>query len=355
MILLIAVFVLVLLAQPTGSLTRTLFGRFITVELQEREALNTAETVSRLIRVEDELVSLHSGSYFRIDPARPDKSTGYTAPIANAMVDAAGKFRLFYQQNGRSLKLCRNGVELISVETEFPLLSASVNSRGDITAITEDSGHKSRVTVYRKDGTAIYRWHTGAQLALGAAMHDSLNQLAVCTLSLEHSAPLAHLELFNTGAAEPLLKLELGERIPIFAQFAEKDLLVVGFSDGLRAFRRNGEEVYNIECNGTLKGWSLDEPMSPRLLVSEGGTDAVCFYRRGELKYRYDSASALQSLSAFKNLTAVSGMNRILLLDGKGEVVASYNADHEVQHLVLFDKKTLVYGVGNELRFLTIK
>jgi hypothetical protein len=355
LILLIAVFVLILLLQPTSSLTRTLFGKFITVAFEEQGTINTAEPISRLILTEEGLLSTHPGSYFRINTKAIEESTGYSAPINQAMADAAGKYQLFYQQNGRSLKLCRGGEERTSIETEFPLLSASVNSRGDITAITEDSGHKSRVTVYRKDGTAIYRWHSGADLATGAAMHGSVNELAVCTLSLAHTTPYAYLELFNTGATEPIFKLDLGERIPIFVKFAEENLMVVGFTDGISAFRRNGEEVYRIQCNGTLKGWALDEPLAPRLLVTEGGTDTICLYDRGKLEHAIDLASEQQLITSFKNLIAVSSMNRILLLDSKGETLAIHDAKHEVQHLVLLDNKTLIYGIGNELKLLKIK
>ena len=355
MVLLIAVFVLVLLLQPTSSLSQLLLGRFIHLELEEVATLNTTETVSRLLKVDDELVSVHPGSYFEIDPQKVEDSQNHTAPITQAMVDGAGKYRLFYQQNGQSLKLCNNGTETASIDTEFPILTASVNGRGNVTVVTEDSGHKSRVTVYQKEGEPIFRWHSGAQLVTDAAMNRSIKRLAVCTLAVDHTTPRAYLKVFDTAVTAPLVELDLGERIPVSIAFTDDNLVVVWFSDGVALFNQQGGKVSDVTLSGALKGWDMTDKKFTRLLVSDGGTDSLLLYNGNTEIGRYDSGSELRLVSACKNLTAVSEMNRILLLNRKGEVLATYEAGHDIQHLALLSDKLLVYGIGNELKFLKIK
>lgn len=326
------------------------------MELTEKAAaVNTRETVMRLFPTDSGVLSVQSHSYMNIDPDRPEKAQSVTAPISNAQVAAANGYLAFYQQEGRSLKLYRKDKELCSIDTEFAILSATVNDDGDVTVITEDSGHKSAIAVYRKNGELVYRWHSGANLATHATLSSDRDELAVCTLSLEHSSPQATLYLFNIRDTEPILQKDLGNRIPTFTDVSEKNLIIVGFSDGISAFRRNGEAVYAIECNGTLKNWSLSDPYAPCLLVSEGGSDILYFYDRGTVSHRHDSPTEMNLLSTYKNLAVVSGINRIQLIDRQARVLATFDASQEVRELCLLDKKTVAYSTGNEVQFLSVK
>lgn len=326
------------------------------MELQEEEtAVNTRETVSRLVVMPEGLFSFQPHNYMKIDPNAPEQGESITAPISQAQIAAANGYLAFYQQKGTSLKLYRKEQELCSIDTEFAILSATVNDNGNVTIITEDSGHKSAIAVYRKNGELVYRWHSGAQLATHAALSDHGDELAVCTLSLEQTTPQATLYLFSLRDTQPILEQDLGSRIPTFTDVSEKNLILVGFADGISAFRRNGETVYAINCNGTLKNWSLADPYAPCLLVSEGGTDTLYFYDRDTVSHRYDATLELELLSAYKNLAVVSGMNRITLLDRHARVLATYDAPHDVRELVLLDKKTIAFSTGNEVRFLSIQ
>lgn len=355
-LILIILFFALLLLNKSSNLSQTLLGRFLQVELLDQEgAVNTRETVMRLLPSEGKVLSVQPHSYMTIDPDATENATAITAPVSDAHVATANGYLLFYQQMGQSLKLWRKDKEVCSIDTEFAILSASVNEDGDMVVITEDSGHKSVILVYRRNGELVYRWHSGANLATHASLSADRNELAVCTLSLEHTAPQATLYLFNIHRTEPILQKDLGERIPTFTQMSEKDLIVVGFSDGVCAFRRNGEAVYNIECSGTLKNWSLSDPYAPCLLVSEGGTDVLYFYDKDEVAHRHDSATELDLLSTYKNLAVVSGINRIQLIDRHARVLATFDADHEVREICMLDKKTVAYSTGNEVQFLSIR
>lgn len=355
MILIILFFALLLL-NKSSNLSQTLLGDLLKIRLLDQEGkVDTRETVLRLLPSDGKVLSVQPHNYINIDPKRPSEAKSVTSPVSDAHVATADGYMLFYQQQGRSLKLWRKDKELCSIDTEFDILSASVNADGNMVVITEDSGHKSVILVYRKNGELIYRWHSGAVLAIHASLSTARDELAVCTLSLEHTVPQAGLYLFDIHKTEPILKKDLGQRIPTFTDLPEKNLVVVGFADGVGAFRRNGEAVYNIECSGTLKNWSVTDPYAPCLLVSEGGTDVLYFYDKGTVAYRHDSSTELNLLSTYKNLAVVSGINRILLIDRHARVLATFDADHEVREICMLDKKTVAYATGNEVRFLSIK
>lgn len=345
------------MVNKSSNLTQTILGRWVRVELRDTEdSAHTRETVSRLLPFDGGVLSLQANTFVQINPKSPEKAVTTSAPISHAQVAAAGSYLAFYQQKGTSLKLYRKETELCTIDTEFPILSATVNTDGNVTIVTENSGHKSAIAVYRKDGTLRYRWHSGAQLAVHASLSARQDELAVCTLSLERTKPEATLYLFDLKKTDPVLKQDLGNRVPAFTDFTEKDLIVVGFSDGISAFRRNGEAVYAIDCNGArLKNWSLDNPYAPRLLVTENGTDSVRFYDKDRLVGRYDSDRELRLLSAKGSLAAVSGMNRIALVDSHGRKLAETDVTQEVRALVLVDKKTVAVALGDEVRFLSIE
>lgn len=340
-----------------SQLTQTLLGNWVHVHLTDtEEPVQTSETLQRLLLTDNGLLSVHSNHYVHILPSDPENSVSTALPVSQAQICTAGDYLAFYQQEGLSLYLFRGKKEVCTIDSEFAILSASVNKDGNVTLITEDSGHKSAVSVYRKDGTLIYRWHSGNQLATGAALSPHHNELAVCVLSMEKSKPSSTLYLFDLKKTDPILKQEFDSQIPTFCRFSEKNLVIIGFSDGICAFRRNGEKVYTINCNGAqLLHWSLEDPYAPQLLVLDNGTYSVLFYDYDRLIGRYDTNQELKRLTTCKSRTVVSGSDHVFLIDSHGRTLAEAQLNQEIRDLVLLNKKTIAVAVGNEIRFLKIK
>ena len=354
-LILIILFFALLLLNKSSNLTQALLGRFVHVKLTEQEeSVNTRETVTRLLPFKKELLSVQDHSYIMIDPKHPEKAKSMTSPFQNPQIVSENGYLAFYQQEGTSVKLYHKDKELCSINPEFAILSASVNRNGDVVIVTEENGHKSAVAVYNKDGNLIYRWHSG-NLIIHASRSAHRGELAVCTLALDEAVPRATLFIFDTNKTEPILKKDLGNRIPTFTDTSEKDLFVVGFSDGVSAFRRNGEAVYHINCNGILKNWSLIDPYAPCLLVSQGGVDTLCLYDKDTLTHQHEFTTEMNLLSAYKHLIAVSGVNRIQLFDRHGRILSTYDTIHEVRELCLLNTKTVAYSMGNAVHFLAIE
>ncbi len=75
-----------------------------------------------------------------------------------------------------------NTDEIIShIETEYPVISATVNDSGYLCVCTEESGYMGSVTVYNPNGTDIYKWYSGSGRILSACVNGN-SDLMVLTV-----------------------------------------------------------------------------------------------------------------------------------------------------------------------------
>ncbi len=92
--------------------------------------------------------------------------------FSDAKLCAAGDFAALYDVGGSSAIFFSEDSVICDVETELPLTSASVNGSGYLAVCAQESGYMGAVTVYNRNGTAIYKWYSGTARVLSAEVSD---------------------------------------------------------------------------------------------------------------------------------------------------------------------------------------
>ena len=85
-------------------------------------------------------------------------------------VDSYDDHALIYDIGGTHMRLLSEDGKIVSCEAENEILFAYVGEGGYFAAGTKESGYKGAVTVYRPDGTAIYKWYSGEGYLTSAGM-----------------------------------------------------------------------------------------------------------------------------------------------------------------------------------------
>lgn len=99
----------------------------------------------------------------------------FTTPAVSASADCA----LFFDVGGTGcVRMGFDGTKT-AIEPNGTIISASINSSGYYTIITEHAGYKGLVSVYDSKGTLVYEWYSGEGYALKADVSPDNKHLAV--------------------------------------------------------------------------------------------------------------------------------------------------------------------------------
>lgn len=134
------------------------------------------------------------------------------------------------------------------IETEQPIISANINSSGWIALCTQETGYTSSVTVYNTKGTAVYKWSSGEDYILSAAVTDGNKELTALTIGADGS----DLVRFMLSGEEETQRFHAeGQVILDFADMLSGDTALVTDS-GLIFLDKNGERSAEYDFGGRV-------------------------------------------------------------------------------------------------------
>ncbi len=99
----------------------------------------------------------------------------------NQALARAGDYGVVYDVGGGTVVFFDSGKLIAELESQYPVVSASVNELGYVAVCSEADGYKGSVTVYNSLGTAIYRWSAGNGRVLSARV-SGRDELLVLTI-----------------------------------------------------------------------------------------------------------------------------------------------------------------------------
>lgn len=227
-------------------------------------------------------------------------------------VKSRGEYALAYDVGGTKVFLLDKNGLVYSMLTEEPIISGDVRSDGKFVLCTQESGYFGLATVYTVEGNAIFRWYSGENHLLAAALDDSDDQLAVLTLGQRGSK----VTRFRLDQEDPVASVQFDQEVALDMAFREDDVLVVVAADHL--YFTNGQ--------GTITG---QYDYSGKLLLDYtllGGSGVAVAYRD------YENSMA----------------GTVAVLNTKAEVLGEKTVDGEIAALTM-DKKTVAVLFNTQL------
>ena len=175
----IAVIVLVALVIRNGGLdVRKLWNRMTGEKADEFFYENTAG--GSFAAVGDGFAAL-SGSYLSVFDETGDKTVSKLLSFSKPELSSAGKYGAAWSLGGRDIVLfTENRIEK-TLQTENNIISVTINSRGYFCVSSEEPGYTGSVTVYNRNGKALYKWSSGSNYVLSARLRDS-SELMILTV-----------------------------------------------------------------------------------------------------------------------------------------------------------------------------
>ncbi len=110
-----------------------------------------------------------------------DKVFAIGSPALSAAADRVA----VWDVGGREIRVFDADGEMSLVEAEKDVISVSLSDSGHMAVCSEESGYKGVVTVYDRELTPVYQWHSGSGYLIGAAVSPDGGRLAAMTVSAQ--------------------------------------------------------------------------------------------------------------------------------------------------------------------------
>lgn len=155
----------------------------------------------RLVQCQNYTVLL-SDSYLTFYDSDGGEVRRYSSLASNALLRQAGRYILLAEQGGHRLRLLTRSAMVVDITVEYAILSASVNSKGQIAVLTEGpQGYAVQVAVYSRQGNLLYT-RSRNQLATEVAMSPNGRQVALLSIGADNGDLDTTISVFDVGSAE---------------------------------------------------------------------------------------------------------------------------------------------------------
>ncbi|MCI8361107.1 MAG: hypothetical protein HFE86_07210, partial [Clostridiales bacterium] len=208
------------------------------------------------------------------------------------------------------------------------IVTAAVGRSGACAFVTKTQGYAAQVSVVDKNFASLYNWWSSEELISAVALSDNGRRLAAAALKAEGGQYVSTLYIFDMGKNEPVAALPYGNAVIVELETRGKRLAVI-----------TDQSVSTVDwsCTGATAAGQA------------GRTD---YPLTGELRQAHPlSGGTAAGVLAVTGRASDETVNRIILLDGKGNEKAAFTVEGNLKYAAygggfiycLFDHQVKAY------------
>jgi len=305
----------------------------------------TSESGSAYAALEDGLVVV-SGSGVQVLSKSGEESLSVPIPFASPAVYARSSRAAAYDIGGNTVCIFDRHQLLLRLDSEQPVIAASVNENGWTAVATQEKAYVSSVTAYNASGTAIYKWYSGGGYVLDAEIFPDNSGLAAAVIT-EKGSDVVFFR-FNSEAEQG--RFSLDDTVILDIRYINTNTAAVIADTGLYLLDSTGKEKAAVDFRDrNLVGWSLEGEGFLLLAVSEyqmsSGCRLIAVSPDGETLAEAEQEERPTALSAAGDRAAVLYPNGIRLYDKTLTEIGRFS-EASAFHNVLVRKDGDVFAVG---------
>jgi len=271
------------------------------------------------------------------------------------------KYVLVADKGGREVNIVTNYSVLCTVRTDEPIVTASINNAGYFAVVTDEKGHKGRITVYdaNSNGQEIYKWYSGQNYITDVVISKNNDRMVVSTIDTTKGKVSGGVVFFSFNQEKPYAGILKEDTLISNLQLC-KDNTVLAIGDNqMLGFSLDGQEKWSYNYDGRqLETYDMDANGVTVLALSEknGKTAIEIINNDGKLKGNKEVDGDVKYIDIGHEFVAFNSKRDIFLLTQKGEEVAKAVSNRDVVGIQLFgNSKEILLISRNALDIMELK
>ncbi|MDY6313925.1 MAG: DUF5711 family protein [Clostridia bacterium] len=241
------------------------------------------------------LASCLSGSslvYYDTDSVCRDDGKSVKLKITEPIMKSNGSCFVIYSKADNKAVVFDGMKKAYTVEDGKGIQFAKVGKNASSVVVTNESGYRSKVTVYDPDGKRAFRASFGEKYVIDAALSDDGKKLALCLFDTNGDEFTSVARFYDISKKEPYAESSYTDTVLTNIKFysdysavAVGDIKAVGFSS-------SGEASWQYSYDGAiLQSFSVNSSDFIALCLKKGKQSIVCIDSSGS-NYEYEYSGA---------------------------------------------------------------
>lgn len=281
-------------------------------------------------------ISLYSGSGVRY--------VSQSVNMEHPAVDTNGTLAVVYDAGGSSLYVLGQRDLIWSTNDLNTILSARLNSHGQLTVVTQAGGYRGAVTVYDSAYSPMMSVNLSSAYVMDAALSDDGKTLSILTVSQEEGAFTSTLSLYTLNTAgggdfTPDLTCSLGSSAILATRHTASAVWSLG-DEGLAITDHRGATVTADWSDLYLKRFTLDGSGFAAVLLGKykaGSQAELWTVEEDGSRHTLECREQVLSLSANGRYVAVLTGNRLDIYTSQLELYATLEGTQGARTVLLLE------------------
>ncbi len=214
-------------------------------------------------------LAVASGDTYSFVSGLGDKGYSIQLRYNDPAIRVGEDYVLLYDRGGTGFCVANGYAEYLNDSIDSPILTATMNQKGDFALVTDQQGYRSAVTVYDDRQELQCRWFTYQYYVTMASVSPDGEHFAVLGLGQNGMELVTRVLYFDIGAQEPAWTVDLGERQVWSLTHDKNGGLVIVCADGLLRYAQG-------QCTASVAFSS-----APRLFSAQESGDVLLAFDSG--------------------------------------------------------------------------
>lgn len=140
----------------------------------------------------------------------------------------------------------------VRAEYDFPVLTASGNTRGQYVLVTNESGYRGVARIYDKKGKPTYEWYSGERYIMAVSLSPSGKRMAVAAVGQQGETVGLRVTFLDTGRNEPLATVDITDELALAAFFPDNNHVCILTESGVYFYTDDGLPLGHYSFGGRM-------------------------------------------------------------------------------------------------------
>ncbi|MCD8049211.1 MAG: DUF5711 family protein [Clostridia bacterium] len=299
-----------------------------------------------------EYIAIVSGGTFMTVNSDGENVTDDVFSLSDPIIKESGDFAAVGDYGGTKVHLYENGKLVTEIEAEGEIITLATNSSGCFAAATEQRGYDAVITVYRKNGEAIYRYTISDKSFVDMAVSENNRYLLITAANAEAGDAGSTLTLAQINKSDSVKVYNIRSNVYFAVHFNKNGTFVCLGSTGIDIYRTDGVKTASITYEGrklTAADVSKDNMITLAFAASDSSGVVEIYGKAGKLRGTAEFDESVENVCVNGNYIAVAHGETVDIIKANGKIKTTLDASSTVKYAAPFKNgnAALVFAGGS--------
>lgn len=300
-------------------------------------------------------VGVVSGGNFAVIDAKGDVKTTENFILSDPILHSKGNYCVVADYNSNTARLYEKGNMVTQIDTTEKIIAVTTNQNGFFAVATEEVGYNAVINVYRKNGTAIYRYRITENTFIDMDISSNNRKLIVTEADMSTGQIGSRVVVVELNVENEQMDFYIPSELYINVHFNKNSSFVLLGSENVDLYRADTKKISSIPYKGrtlVCADITTDDMICLAFKnTGEGvGSYTVEIYdKNGKLRGERSFDEEITNLCVTGSCVAVSHGDVVDILKSDGKIKKTFTTTSPVKFATAFSggNAAVVFSGGN--------